>query len=112
MRGHDDARSAALEVGVPSARGINPEGDDWALTRSILDSWTGTGTERACVQTREWILTAAVIVVPLIIAIVVTLWSLEQVRYRPKKRRPGSAAVSGESEADGAASESAERGRQ
>jgi hypothetical protein len=40
------------------------------------------------VQTREWILTAAVIVVPLIIAVVVTLWSLDQVRYRPKKRRP------------------------
>lgn len=39
-------------------------------------------------QTREWILTAAVIVVPLIIAVVVTLWSLDQVRYRPKKRRP------------------------
>jgi hypothetical protein len=40
------------------------------------------------VQTREWILTTAVIVVPLIIAVVVTLWSLEQVRYRPKRRRP------------------------
>jgi hypothetical protein len=40
------------------------------------------------VQTREWLLTVAVIVVPLIIAVVVTLWSLDQVRYRPKKRRP------------------------
>jgi hypothetical protein len=39
-------------------------------------------------QTREWILTAAVILVPLVIAVVVTLWSLEQARYRPKKRRP------------------------
>jgi hypothetical protein len=39
-------------------------------------------------QTREWLLTAAVILVPLIIAIAVTMWSLEQVRYRPKKRRP------------------------
>ena len=39
-------------------------------------------------QTREWILTVAVIVVPLVIAVVVTLWSLDQVRYRPKKRRP------------------------
>jgi hypothetical protein len=39
-------------------------------------------------QTEEWFLTVAVIVVPLIIAVVVTLWSLEQVRYRPKKRRP------------------------
>ncbi len=33
-------------------------------------------------------LTVAVIVVPLIIAVVVTLWSLDQVRYRPRKRRP------------------------
>jgi hypothetical protein len=40
------------------------------------------------VQTREWVLTAAVIVIPLIIAAVVTIWSLDQVRYRPKKRRP------------------------
>ena len=39
------------------------------------------------VQTREWLLTVAVIVVPLIIAVVVTLWSLEQARYRPKRRR-------------------------
>jgi hypothetical protein len=44
-------------------------------------------------QTREWLLTAAVIVVPLIIAIAVTMWSLEQVRYRPKKRRPAPAAT-------------------
>ncbi len=44
-------------------------------------------------QTREWLLTAAVIVVPLIIAVVVTMWSLEQVRYRPKKRRPASVAA-------------------
>jgi hypothetical protein len=42
------------------------------------------------VQTREWILTAAVIIVPLIIAVVVTLWSLDQVRYRPKKWQPPS----------------------
>lgn len=41
-------------------------------------------------QGREWLLTAAVILVPLIIAVVVTLWSLEQVRYRPKKWRPPS----------------------
>jgi hypothetical protein len=39
-------------------------------------------------QTREWLLTAAVIVIPLIIAVAVTMWSLNQVRYRPKKRRP------------------------
>jgi len=46
------------------------------------------------VQTREWLLTAAVIVIPLVIAIAVTMWSLEQVRYRPKKRRPSSVAAS------------------
>jgi hypothetical protein len=45
------------------------------------------------VQTREWLLTAAVIVIPLIIAVVVTMWSLEQVRYQPKKRRPPPAAA-------------------
>jgi hypothetical protein len=42
------------------------------------------------VQTRELLLTAAVILVPLIIAVVVTLWSLEQVRYRRKTWRPPS----------------------
>ena len=57
-------------------------------------------------QTREWILTAAVIIVPLIIAVVVTVWSLDQVRYRPKKRRPVSvvareAGDAGEEEAAG-----------
>jgi hypothetical protein len=45
------------------------------------------------VQTREWVLTAAVIVIPLIIAAVVTIWSLDQVRYRPKRRRPARAAA-------------------
>jgi hypothetical protein len=40
------------------------------------------------VQAREWILTAAVILVPLVIAIVVTFWSLEQTRYRRKAWRP------------------------
>ena len=44
-------------------------------------------------QTQEWLLTAAVIVVPLIIALAVTMWSLEQVRYRPKKRRPAPVAA-------------------
>ncbi len=39
-------------------------------------------------QTREWVLTVAVIAIPLIIAVVVTLWSLDQVRYRPRKWRP------------------------
>ena len=50
-------------------------------------------TERIRVQTREWVLTAAVIVIPLIIAAVVTIWSLDQVRYRPKKRRPAPVAA-------------------
>jgi hypothetical protein len=35
----------------------------------------------------EWVLLALVILVPLLIAAVVTLWSLEQVRYRPKRAR-------------------------
>lgn len=38
--------------------------------------------------TQEWILTVGVIAVPLAIAVVVTLWSLEQARYRPKRKRP------------------------
>jgi uncharacterized membrane protein YwzB len=38
-------------------------------------------------------LTAAVIVIPLIIAVAVTMWSLDQVRYRPKKRRGSSVAA-------------------
>jgi hypothetical protein len=54
----------------------------------MLERRTGEA-ERSIVQTREWILTALVIVVPLVIAVVVTLWSLEQARYRPKKRRLG-----------------------
>ncbi len=36
----------------------------------------------------EYVLLALVILVPLAIAAVVTLWSLKQVQYRPKKRRP------------------------
>jgi hypothetical protein len=71
--------------------------------------WLPAGAERANVQTREWLLTTAVIVIPLIIAVVVTLWSLEQVRYRPKKRRPVNVAASGGGEAEGAGSERAER---
>jgi len=43
------------------------------------------------VQAHEWLLTAAVIGIPLFIAVTVTLWTLEQARYRPKKRRPASA---------------------
>jgi hypothetical protein len=40
------------------------------------------------VGTSEWILTIGVVVVPLAIAVIVTLWSLEQARYRPKRKRP------------------------
>jgi hypothetical protein len=59
-------------------------------------------------QAREWILTAAVVIVPLIIAVVVTLWSLEQVRYRPKKRQPVRTTVSEAANGDPAA----DRGRE
>ena len=41
---------------------------------------------------REWILTAAVILVPLLIAVAVTVWSLDQARYRPKRRTSKSSA--------------------
>ena len=34
----------------------------------------------------EYLLLAAVILVPLVIAVIVTFWSLEQARYRPKGR--------------------------
>jgi hypothetical protein len=50
-------------------------------------AWRGARVERNIVQAREWILTALVILLPLVIATGVTLWSLEQRRYRPKKRR-------------------------
>ncbi len=36
---------------------------------------------------REYLLLALVILIPLVIAVAVTLWSLEQVRYRPKRVR-------------------------
>ncbi len=35
---------------------------------------------------REWVLLAVVVLVPLAIAAAVTLWSLEQARYRPKAK--------------------------
>ena len=38
---------------------------------------------------QEYLLLVLVILIPLVIAVAVTLWSLEQVRYRPKRvRRP------------------------
>lgn len=36
---------------------------------------------------REYLLLALVILIPLAIAVAVTLWSLEQARYRPKRHR-------------------------
>jgi hypothetical protein len=38
--------------------------------------------------TQEYILLALVILIPLVIAVVVTLWTLEQARLRNKKNRP------------------------
>jgi len=35
----------------------------------------------------EYLLLALVILIPLVIAVAVTVWSLEQVRYRPKRAR-------------------------
>jgi hypothetical protein len=46
---------------------------------------TGDGSNDS-VSGTEYLLLAAVILVPLAIAVVVTLWSLEQARYRPKRR--------------------------
>jgi hypothetical protein len=57
------------------------------------------------VQAHEWLLTAAVIVVPLLIAVVVTAWSLEQARYRPKKRRPANSRQAPSPDAERAGSE-------
>jgi hypothetical protein len=37
----------------------------------------------------EWFLLVMVIVIPLVIAVVVTAWSLEQARQRTKGNRPG-----------------------
>lgn len=42
----------------------------------------------------EYLLLALVILVPLAIAAAVTLWSLKQVQYRPKQRRPRPSAIS------------------
>lgn len=41
--------------------------------------------------TQEWILLALVLVIPLLIAVVVTLWTLEQAIKRNKKNRGGKA---------------------
>ena len=61
-----------------------------AAGESNLDENQAGVRERSAVGTREWILTIGVIVVPLAIAVIVTLWSLEQARYRPKRKRaPG-----------------------
>lgn len=39
-------------------------------------------------QPREWMMLALLIIVPLIIAVIVTLWSIKQIAYRPKKQAP------------------------
>jgi hypothetical protein len=44
----------------------------------------------------EYILVAATILVPLVIAIVVTLWTLEQARMRSKKNRKRAAKAKSE----------------
>ena len=36
----------------------------------------------------EWWLLVAVILVPLVVSVAVTVWSLEQVRFRRKRFRP------------------------
>lgn len=41
---------------------------------------------------QEWLLLAAVLIVPLIIAVAVTLWTLEQAIKRNRKNQPGRAA--------------------
>jgi cytoskeletal protein RodZ len=45
------------------------------------------GKEEWSMGTQEWILLALVLVIPLLIAIVVTLWTLEQALKRNKKNR-------------------------
>ncbi len=45
-------------------------------------------------QADEWVKLGLVVVIPLAIAVVVTLWSIKQMMYRPKKQaapRPGRA---------------------
>ena len=41
--------------------------------------------------TQEWILLSAVIVVPLLVAVLVTLWTLEQAIKRNRKNQKGRA---------------------
>lgn len=65
-----------------------------------------SGHGRSGVGFTEYLLLAVVVVVPLVIAAAVTLWSLKQVQYRPRKRRPPSSVnlERSASEADGAVS--------
>jgi hypothetical protein len=73
---------------MTGCRGFDaPSGQLENLPRYARPDGCWVYSERTRVQTREWLLTAAVIVIPLIIAIAVTMWSLDQVRYRPKKGR-------------------------
>lgn len=49
---------------------------------------TVAGHKKSCeMSSTEYILVALTILIPLIIAIVVTLWTLEQARLRSKKNR-------------------------
>jgi hypothetical protein len=82
-----------------------------ASRRSSAERRRGERGTETNVGAREWVLLAVVVLVPLAIAAAVTLWSLEQARYRPKakgtvrtssgasRRRPPAA------NGDGAASE-------
>jgi len=47
-------------------------------------------------QPREWMMLALLIIVPLIIAVIVTLWSIKQIAYRPKKQAPPKPVLSAE----------------
>ncbi len=59
-------------------------------------------------QSREWFMLALLIVVPLIIAIIVTLWSIKQIAYRPKKQAPPKPVQTGVEAAGSAAGVSAQ----
>jgi hypothetical protein len=65
---------------------------DLPVTARLSMMPPGSGGDRR-VGTTEYVLLALVILVPLVIAVAVTLWSIEQARYRPKRgRRPRPAA--------------------
>jgi hypothetical protein len=51
--------------------------------------WFCRRSQEWSMGTQEYLLLAMVILVPLVIATVVTLWTLEQARMRSKKHRKG-----------------------